>query len=61
MLTRDVVDSNNMKLMIDENYLFVAKSRIDATSEILTGRPSGGVATMYKKSLAKDVTVFDTV
>jgi exonuclease III len=55
-----LLDTNIDKLsQIHDDYLAVGKSGIDASCDIIMGRPSGGVAILYKKSLAKDVTLLD--
>ena len=41
---------------ISTEYMYTAISGVDSRKQILQGRPHGGVAIMYKKSLAKYVT-----
>ena len=46
-----LLESNNYLLSnIDSNYLYTAISGVDSSKEILKGRPSGGVAILYKKN-----------
>ena len=47
------IDSNiSMFSSIHNNYLFTCISGIDHTTDIIMGRPQGGVAILYKKSLS---------
>ena len=41
---------------ICENYLYVEKSGVDSDASILIGRPHGGTAILYSKSIAGNVT-----
>jgi exonuclease III len=45
---------------IHNEYLSYGKSGVDSMSEILVGRPSGGVAILYRKSMAKYVRHINT-
>jgi exonuclease III len=40
---------------IHSNYMYCAKSGMDSRSDILLGRPYGGVAILWKRSLAKSI------
>ena len=52
-----LLDTNIDKLsQIHDDYLAVGKSGIDASCDIIMGRPSGGVAILYNKYRANDVT-----
>ncbi len=49
-----LLDHNIGKLGdVHDDYLFNAKSGVDSNAEILRGRPYGGVAILYGKSIAK--------
>ena len=51
-----LLDVNLGKLSsLHPDFLAIAKSGVDATRAILPGRPSGGVAVLYHKKLAKNV------
>lgn len=45
---------------IDSNYLFIECSGVDSSDTILRGRPSGGVAILYKKSIAGSIIKINT-
>ncbi len=52
-----LVDQNLCNLgNIHCDYLFHGKSGVDSNVDIIRGRPYGGVALLYKKSIAKNVT-----
>ncbi len=54
------IDQNLYQLgNIHPCYLFSGKSGVDSSSDILVGRPKGGVAILYKKSIAKYVKCID--
>ncbi len=38
------------------DYLSIAKSGVETSAHILTGRPYGGVAIMYRKGISRSVT-----
>ena len=42
------------------DYLATSKSAIDLTDNILLGRPYGGTAILYRKSLAGSICVLDS-
>ncbi len=42
---------------IHSDYLYTGKSGVDSNSDILVGRPKGGVAILYKKSVACGVII----
>ena len=44
---------------IDDHFLFTVRSGFD-NSEVLTGRPYGGVAILWRSDLAASITVIDT-
>ena len=55
-----MLDSNLLDLAdIHDDYLFGGKPGMDSTSGILSGRPHGGVAILWNKSLSHQVEVFD--
>lgn len=45
---------------VHANYLSWATSAVDISSNLLVGRPYGGTAILYKRSLASAITVVDT-
>jgi len=45
---------------IDNHFLFTGRSGFD-NSEVLTGRPYGGVAILWRSDLAASITIIDTV
>ena len=55
-----LLNSNLLDLAdIHDDYLFGGKSGVDSTSGILSGRPHGGVAILWNKSLSHQVEVID--
>ncbi len=44
---------------IHSDYLYTGKSGVNSNSDILVGRPKGGVAILYKKSVAKYIKCVD--
>jgi len=44
---------------IDNNYLFTGRSGFN-NSDVLTGRPYGGVAILWRSNFAVSITVIDT-
>ena len=51
-----LLESNLHKLgMVHSDYLYTGKSAVDQTKEIICGRPHGGVAILYNKSISQYV------
>ena len=50
----------SMLSLVHPEFLAIAKSAVNVTQNILTGRPYGGTAIMYRKDLASNVTVIDS-
>ena len=40
---------------IDDDYFFIECSGVDCSNAIMSGRPSGGVVILYKKSIAGSI------
>ena len=56
-----VIDQTLNKLgNIHNDFLYTGISGIDASADILVGRPKGGVAILYRKSMAKYITPIDS-
>ena len=45
---------------LNDNYYFIEQSGVDSRSSIISGRPHGGVAILYKKTLGNNVGKIDT-
>ena len=45
---------------IHDNYMYTAISGVDASKKILVGRPNGGVAILFKKSLRNKINIIIT-
>ena len=55
-----LLDEQHDKLQnLHDNYLPRGKSGVDSETRILQGRPSGGVAILYKKSIARHIQFID--
>ncbi len=55
-----LIEQNLLRLAnIHSDYLYTGKSGVDSNSDILVGRPKGGVAILYKKSVAKCIKCVD--